>query len=591
MENKLQEALYGSEKEDNLRGSIQFENKLSLLSIEGGVENESSMDLERKVVEQSPKGRFQRFEEELGAGSQKKVFLAYDTETGREVAWNSVIMDIKDENSIKKIKSEIEILKPLKHPNIISFIYCFFNDSKSEIVFITELFSGGSLSHFLMEFKYPRLRVVKLWCQEILKGLQYLHESKPPIIHRDIKCENIFVNRNTGEVKIGDLGLSIILKEDEYARQFCGTIEYCPPEVYDGKYGVKADIYSFGMSMIEMITGEKPYSECKGQIIAVCDKVKNKILPNCYKKIKGERVIEFINKCLKPENERPSARELLQDPFLNDLDSEENNSPAINKPDVKKKHSNLSILSYKEDKNKQDNLLDDLSSGEIKSVLTYAGQNNEENNLSKIDNSNTSNNNSHTCEICKDKDKKANNKNDQHFIQNLINNLNINQNKNSGDVISKDLSTSKETEISFMIDEEEKNDPEICKIKLIKKNGENVTKFKFNFIFSIDTIQGVVNELAKVVTLTNDEIKQCETKLKIFIREQKQKMKEKQDIDDQINLINNCYDLFIKEYNDNLKQIQDLTHLYQEIKENSIDYTKEEIEDIDNKMKILSQLK
>ena len=104
MENKLQEALYGSEKEDNLRGSIQFENKLSLLSIEGGVENESSMDLERKVVEQSPKGRFQRFEEELGAGSQKKVFLAYDTETGREVAWNSVIMDIKDENSIKKNK-------------------------------------------------------------------------------------------------------------------------------------------------------------------------------------------------------------------------------------------------------------------------------------------------------------------------------------------------------------------------------------------------------------------------------------------------------------------------------------------------------
>ena len=591
MENKLQEALYGPEKEDNLRGSIQFENKLSLLSIEGGVENESSMDLERKVVEQSPKGRFQRFEEELGAGSQKKVFLAYDTETGREVAWNSVLMDIKDENSIKKIKSEIEILKPLKHPNIISFIYCFFNDSKSEIVFITELFSGGSLSHFLMEFKYPRLRVVKLWCQEILKGLQYLHESKPPIIHRDIKCENIFVNRNTGEVKIGDLGLSIILKEDEYARQFCGTIEYCPPEVYDGKYGVKADIYSFGMSMIEMITGEKPYSECKGQIIAVCDKVKNKILPICSKKIKGERVIEFINKCLRPENERPSARELLQDPFLNDLDSEENNSPAIIKPDVKKKHSNISIMSYKEDKNKHDNFLDDLSSGEIKSVLTYAGQNNEENNSSKIDISNLSNNNSHTCEICKDKDKKGNNKNDQHFIQALINNLNINQNKNSGDVISKDTSTNKETEISFVIDEEEKNDPEICKIKLLKKNGENVTKFKFNFIFSIDTIQGVVNELAKVVTLTNDEIKQCENKLKIFIREQKQKLKEKQDIDDQINLINNCYDLFIKEYNDNLKQIQDLTHLYQEIKENSIDYTKEEIEDIDNKMKILSQLK
>ena len=155
--------------------------KASILSIEGGGDNENSLDLERKVVEESPKGRFQRFEEELGSGSQKKVYLAYDTDTGREVAWNSIIVNIIDDDSIKKIKAEIEILKPLKHPNIISFIYCFYNDSKNEIVFITELFSGGSLSKYLLEFKYPRLRLVKLWCQEILKGLKYLHEYKPPI--------------------------------------------------------------------------------------------------------------------------------------------------------------------------------------------------------------------------------------------------------------------------------------------------------------------------------------------------------------------------------------------------------------------------
>ena len=615
MDKKIQENLYGPINDDNLQkfDPNDVETKLSILSIEGGPENESSLDLERKVVEESPKGRFQRLEEELGAGSQKKVFLAYDTETGREVAWNSVIMDIKDEESIKKIKEEIQILKPLKHPNIISFIYCFYNDAKSEIVFITELFSGGSLSHYLMEFKFPRLRVVKLWCQEILKGLQYLHESKPPIIHRDIKCENIFVNRNTGEVKIGDLGLSIILKEDEYARQFCGTIEYCPPEVYNGKYGVKADIYSFGMSMIEMITGEKPYSECKGQILAVCDKVKNKIMPNCYKKIKNQRAIEFINKCLQPENERPSARELLQDPFLNDLDSEENNFPAINKPESKKRNSNNSI-NFK-DKIKNDNFLEDLSSGEIKSIISYNIQNNKEDiNSCKNDNSNISNVNdniSYNCDICNNKKNNNESKeNNQNCIQTLIKNLNINQNEdkekaniNNNDIYNNnDLNNNKDnnlnqndsnknTEISFIIDKEEKSDPEICKIILIKKNGEKTTKFKFNYIFSIDTIQGVVNELAKVITFNNDEIMQCEAKLNLFIREQKQKLKEKQDIDEQINLINNCYELFTKEYNDNLKQIQDLTHLYQEIKKNSIDYTKEEIEDIDNKMKIILQLK
>ena len=605
MDNKLKEDLNQNEAQSDQKPNImynKYESKLSLLSIEGGTENEGSIDFERRVVEESPKGRFQRFEEELGSGSQKKVFLAYDTDTGREVAWNSVIVNITDDDSIQKIKSEIEILKPLKHPNIISFIYCFFNDSKNEIVFITELFSGGSLSKYLLEFKYPRLRLVKLWCQEILKGLKYLHEYKPPIIHRDIKCENIFINKNTGEVKIGDLGLSIILKDTEYADQFCGTIEYCSPEVYQKKYGVKSDIYSFGMSMIEMITGEKPYSECKGQILVVCNKVKNKILPECLKKIKNEKVLEFIHKCLKPEDERPSANELLQDEFLNDLDSEYNNFPGIN-TDFQKKFSNRSLLSFKDIKSKEkEDMLEDLSSGEIKSSITYNVNNNENlnikddySNVSNINENNEKNLNENEFSIDKNKNININSDKNNHFLQVLINSLNIGQNnKNNNSNIdekNKNENKKKEFEISFILDEEEKNDMEICKIILLKKNGEKMSKIKFNYIFSIDTIQGVVNELTKVISLNNDEIKECETKLKLFIREIKNKIKEKQDIDEQINLINNCYDIFNKEYNDNLKQIQELKQLYQEIKDNSMDYTKEEIEDIDNKMKILTQLK
>ena len=70
-----------------------------------------------------------------------------------------------------------------------------------------------------------------------------------------------------------------------------------------------------------------------------------------------------------------------------------------------------------------------------------------------------------------------------------------------------------------------------------------------------------------------------------------EKEKEKNELEQQINLINNCYELFIKEYNDNLKQIQDLNQLYLEIKQNEKDYSEEEMIDIDNKMKILKQLK
>ena len=542
--------------------------KMSLLSLDNGQNNEDELiDLERKVIEESPKGRFQRFEEELGSGSQKRVYLAYDTDTGCEVAWNSVLVDIKDSESIQKIKMEIEILKPLKHPNIINFIYCFFNEDKNEIVFITELFSGGSLSQHLNEFKHPRLRVVKLWCQEILKGLKYLHEHVPPIMHRDIKCENIFINKNTGEVKIGDLGLGIILKDTEYANQFCGTIEYCAPEVYQKKYGVKCDIYSFGISMIEMITGEKPYKECKGQILSVCDKVNNKILPESFYKINNERVKEFILKCLKPENERPSAAELLEDEFLNDVDSEENNHPAI---DLDKQYSAKSSGLFILEKNSKINdniLLDDFSIEEKKSNFTYNMQMND-NKINKVDSFPNINNN----------------ENNLNNIEILKKNLNSNQTKN-------------ETEIYFILDQEPNtnqkiaNNNDIYRLTLVKKKGENISKFNFNYMLNSDTIQSVINELAKSINLNNDEIKQCEKKLKLFVSELIAKEKEKNEIEQQINLINNCYEIFIKDYNDNLKQIQELNQLYQEIKQNEKDYSPDEILDIDNKMKILAQLK
>ena len=542
--------------------------KISLLSLDNGQNNEDELiDLERKVIEESPKGRFQRFEEELGSGSQKRVYLAYDTDTGCEVAWNSVLVDIKDSESIQKIKMEIEILKPLKHPNIINFIYCFFNEDKNEIVFITELFSGGSLSQHLNEFKHPRLRVVKLWCQEILKGLKYLHEHVPPIMHRDIKCENIFINKNTGEVKIGDLGLGIILKDTEYANQFCGTIEYCAPEVYQKKYGVKCDIYSFGISMIEMITGEKPYKECKGQILSVCDKVNNKILPESFNKINNERVKEFILKCLKPENERPSAAELLEDEFLNDVDSEENNHPAI---DLDKQYSAKSSGLFILEKNSKINdniLLDDFSIEEKKSNFTYNIQMND-NKINKVDSFPNINNN----------------ENNLNNIEILKKNLNSNQTKN-------------ETEIYFILDQEPNtnqkiaNNNDIYRLTLVKKKGDNISKFNFNYMLNSDTIQSVINELAKSINLNNDEIKQCEKKLKLFVSELIAKEKEKNEIEQQINLINNCYEIFIKDYNDNLKQIQELNQLYQEIKQNEKDYSPDEILDIDNKMKILAQLK
>ena len=218
--------------------------------------------------------------------------------------------------------------------------------------------------------------------------------------------------------------------------------------------------------------------------------------------------------------------------------------------------------------NIENDILDDISKEEKQSNITFNMTN--DNKIDKLDSFSNSN------------DININN------IEILKKNLNINQSQ-----------AEKETEIYFLLNDNSDqktntkiiNHEDIYKLILVKKKGENISKFNFNYMLSTDTIQGVINELAKRVSLNNEEIKQCEKKLKIFISELMEKEKEKSEIEQQINLINNCYEIFIKEYNDNLKEIQELNQLYKEIKQNEKDYTEEEILDIDNKMKVLSQLK
>ena len=104
---------------------------------------------------------------------------------------------------------------------------------------------------------------MKNWCRQILKGLNFLHSRTPPIIHRDLKCDNIFITGTNGSVKIGDLGLAT-LKNRSFAKSVIGTPEFMAPEMYEEHYDESVDVYAFGMCMLEMATGEYPYSECSG---------------------------------------------------------------------------------------------------------------------------------------------------------------------------------------------------------------------------------------------------------------------------------------------------------------------------------------
>lgn len=168
-----------------------------------------------EFVEVDPTGRYRRYNEILGKGASKTVYKAFDEYEGIEVAWNQVRLcdSLQRPEDLERLYCEIHLLKTLNHENIMKFYTSWVDTANRNINFVTEMFTSGTLRQYRLKHRRVNIRAVKHWCRQILKGLLYLHSHDPPVIHRDLKCDNIFVNGNQGEVKIGDLGLAAILKK------------------------------------------------------------------------------------------------------------------------------------------------------------------------------------------------------------------------------------------------------------------------------------------------------------------------------------------------------------------------------------------
>ncbi|KAG7604583.1 putative serine/threonine-protein kinase WNK8 WNK-NRBP family [Arabidopsis thaliana] len=275
----------------------------------------SSME-EADFAEKDPSGRYIRYDDVLGRGAFKTVYKAFDEVDGIEVAWNLVSIEdvMQMPGQLERLYSEVHLLKALKHENIIKLFYSWVDEKNKTINMITELFTSGSLRVYRKKHRKVDPKAIKNWARQILKGLNYLHSQNPPVIHRDLKCDNIFVNGNTGEVKIGDLGLATVLQQPT-ARSVIGTPEFMAPELYEEEYNELVDIYSFGMCMLEMVTCEYPYNECRNQA-QIYKKVTSNIKPQSLGKVDDPQVRQFIEKCLLPASSRPTALELSKDPFL-----------------------------------------------------------------------------------------------------------------------------------------------------------------------------------------------------------------------------------------------------------------------------------
>ncbi|XP_016443096.1 putative serine/threonine-protein kinase WNK9 isoform X1 [Nicotiana tabacum] len=287
-----------------------------------------------EFVEVDPTGRYGRYSEILGKGASKTVYRAFDEYEGIEVAWNQVkLYDfLQSPEDLERLYCEIHLLKTLKHKNIMKFYTSWVDPSNRNINFVTEMFTSGTLRQYRLKHKRVNIRAVKRWCRQILNGLLYLHSHDPPVIHRDLKCDNIFINGNQGEVKIGDLGLAAILRKS-HAAHCVGTPEFMAPEVYEEEYNELVDIYSFGMCILEMVTFEYPYSECTHPA-QIYKKVISGKKPDSLYKVKDPEIRQFVEKCLATVSLRLSARELLDDPFLRIDDIESDLRPIESKREL-----------------------------------------------------------------------------------------------------------------------------------------------------------------------------------------------------------------------------------------------------------------
>ncbi|KAK9989164.1 hypothetical protein SO802_029403 [Lithocarpus litseifolius] len=266
----------------------------------------------------SPRGKWRRSisswqkGELLGSGSFGTVYEGY-TEDGFFFAVKEVsLLDqgSQGKQNISYLEQEISLLKQFEHENIVQYLGT--EKDESRIYIFLELVTKGSLASLYQKYRL-RDSQVSAYTRQILNGLKYLHDKK--VIHRDIKCSNILVDAS-GSVKLADFGLAKVTKLNDI-KSCKGTPFWMAPEVVNLKnrfYGLAADIWSLGCTVLEMLTRQHPYSDLEGmQALFMIGKGKPPLVPDSL----SRDARDLILKCLQVNpNDRPTATQLLDHPFV-----------------------------------------------------------------------------------------------------------------------------------------------------------------------------------------------------------------------------------------------------------------------------------
>ncbi|XP_042340475.1 STE20-like kinase b isoform X2 [Plectropomus leopardus] len=257
---------------------------------------------------------------ELGDGAFGKVFKAQNKQTGILAA--AKVIDTKTEEELEDYMVEIDILASCDHQNIVKLLDAFYYESKLWI--LIEFCAGGAVDAVMLELERPltepQIRVV---CKQTLEALVYLHDNK--IIHRDLKAGNILLTLD-GDVKLADFGVSAKNTKTLQRRDsFIGTPYWMAPEVVmcetskDRPYDYKADIWSLGVTLIELAQIEPPNHEMNPMRVLL--KIAKSDPPTLMQPSRwSPEFSDFLKRCLdKHVDNRWNPTQLLQHSFVSSV--------------------------------------------------------------------------------------------------------------------------------------------------------------------------------------------------------------------------------------------------------------------------------
>ncbi|XP_051255882.1 LOW QUALITY PROTEIN: serine/threonine-protein kinase 10 [Dicentrarchus labrax] len=259
---------------------------------------------------------------ELGDGAFGKVYKAKNKETGALAAAKQI--ETKCEDELEDYMVEIDILAKCDHRYIVKLLDAFYHDNKLWIMI--EFCPGGAVDATMLELDRgltePQIKVV---CRQMLEALVYLHSMK--IIHRDLKAGNILLMLD-GDIKLADFGVSAKNNKTLQRRDsFIGTPYWMAPEVVmcetmkDAPYDYKADIWSLGITLIELAQIEPPHHELNPmRVLLKIAKSEPPTLEQPHKWSKDFK--DFLKKALDKNPEtRPTAAQLMEHPFVRSVTS------------------------------------------------------------------------------------------------------------------------------------------------------------------------------------------------------------------------------------------------------------------------------